>query len=53
MNTYHLRRFRRVFSNYDWTPKQRRRYAKQWVTSIRYLGDNWLLAQPVSKASSS
>jgi hypothetical protein len=53
MNTYHLRTFRRAFANYDWTRKQRRVYAKKWVTCIRYLGSNWLIAQPISNASAS
>lgn len=52
MNTYHLKQFRRAFANHDWTRTQRRVYAKKWVTCIRYLGDKWLIAQPISKASS-
>lgn len=38
MNTSQLRRVRRIFEKYDWTPAQRRVYARKWVTSIRYLG---------------
>ena len=44
MNTTRLSQFRRLFSGYDWTPAQRRAYAKQWARSLRNLGSRWLLA---------
>lgn len=44
MKTEYLRRFRRAFASYDWTPKQRRGYAQQWVKSVRGLGSSWLLS---------
>lgn len=52
MNTSQLRRVRRIFEKYDWTPAQRRVYARKWVTSVRYLGDQWLLARAVGRTSS-
>ena len=52
MNTSQLRRVRRIFAKYDWTPEQRRVYARKWVTSIRYLGDQWLLAKQIHTSRS-
>lgn len=52
MNTSQLRRVRRLFANYDWTPKLRRVYIRKWVTSVRYLGDQWLLANQVRPSAS-
>ena len=52
MNTSQLKRVRRIFEKYDWTPAQRRVYARKWVTSIRYLGKQWLLAENINRTSS-
>ena len=51
MNTTYLKRVRRIFASHNWTPAQRRVYARKWVTSVRYLGDQWLLAQKVQRLS--
>ena len=42
MPTNMLVRFRRAFRNHDWSSAQRRRYAKQWCTSLRQLGPKWV-----------
>lgn len=52
MNTTQLKRVRRVFASYNWTPEQRRAYARKWVTSVRYLGDQWLLAKQIRPSAS-
>jgi len=53
MNTTQLKRVRRLFANYDWTPQQRRVYVRKWVQSVRYLGDQWLLAKQIPNLSRS
>lgn len=41
MNTKILRLVRELYSN--------RNYQRQWVRSVRLLGDRWLLARPVER----
>ena len=41
MNTKMLRHVRGLYSN--------RNYQRQWIRSVRFLGDRWLLATPVEK----
>lgn len=41
MNTTMLARFRRAFASHDWTPRQRRHYARQWARAVRELGSKW------------
>ena len=41
MNTTMLARFRRAFASHDWTPRQRRHYARQWAAQVRMLGSRW------------
>lgn len=41
MNTAFLKRFRKCFASYDWTPAQRRYYARQWAARVRELGPRW------------
>lgn len=41
MNTIRLAQFRRAFQTHDWTPCQRRAYARQWVQCVRQLGSRW------------
>ena len=43
MNTKLLRRVRELYDS--------RYYQRQWVRSIRMLGDRWLLARPVERRS--
>jgi hypothetical protein len=49
MNTKVLRRLRDIFSTYDLTEDARRSYIRQWVRSVRLLGDNWLLVKNVQR----
>ena len=49
MNTSMLRRARRHFFH-PLAPRHVARHnARQWVRSLRMLGDKWLLAQPVER----
>lgn len=49
MKTHHLKRARRLFIN-DTTPRHvQRANIRKWVTSVRYLGEDWLLLRPVSR----
>lgn len=41
MNTVRLAQFRRAFQTHEWTPRQRRAYAHQWVQRVRQLGSRW------------
>lgn len=47
MNTIVLRRVRQYFSNPHIPKEHNRSYQRQWVRSVRRLGDRWLLAKPV------
>lgn len=49
MNTTRLTQFRQAFASYDWTPAQRRKYARAWARSLRLLGDKWLGVPSVTK----
>jgi hypothetical protein len=49
MNTHHLTRVRRMFATYDAPPKTIRSYQRQWVRSVRALGDKWLIANLMQK----
>jgi hypothetical protein len=47
MNTSMLKRVRLLFVN-DLTPAHTQRHnMRQWIASIRMLGDKWLLAHPL------
>ena len=47
MKTSYLKRFREAFKSHDWTPQERRHYARQWAQSVRALGSKWrALPQP-------
>ena len=49
MKTHHLRRARRLFCN-DTTPRHvQRANMRKWVTSVRYLGPNWIALQPAKR----
>lgn len=45
MNTKALKIVRKHFNHPDTPIHVRRHNMRQWVRSIRYLGDRWLLAQ--------
>lgn len=48
MNTAALKRVREMFA-VDYVPKHTQRHnQKQWVKSVRQLGDRWLLAKPIN-----
>ena len=49
MNTTKLKYVRQLFQTYDAPPQAIRSYQRQWIRSVRYLGDNWLLAKKVEK----
>ena len=49
MNTKYLSHVRRIFATYDAPPKTIRSYQRQWVRSIRRLGDNWLVAKQIKR----
>ena len=49
MNTKFLKRVRAIFSSYDAPPEVIRSYQRQWVRSVRRLGDNWLIAKQVQR----
>ena len=47
MNTHHLIKVRRMFTN-DFTPRNTIRHnIRAWVRSVRFLGDKWLVAKPI------
>ena len=49
MNTRFLTHVRKIFSTYDAPPEVIRAYQKQWVKSVRHLGDKWLVAKQVQR----
>lgn len=49
MNTKLLKHTRELFKSYDVPEHVRRGYRLKWVRSIRHLGDNWLLAKPITR----
>jgi hypothetical protein len=49
MNVKALKTVRRLFCIEGVPTNVQRHNCKQWVRSIRHLGDKWLLAIPVSK----
>lgn len=49
MNTQVLRRVRELFNS--GIPRIDRHNRRQWVRSVRHLGDKWLLAQQVQRQS--
>lgn len=51
MNVRILRRVRQLFNNQCIPREHNRSYQRQWVKQVRHLGDNWLLAKPVSRAN--
>jgi len=49
MNIKYLKHVRRIFANYDAPPETIRSYQRQWVRSVRALGDKWLVARQVQR----
>ena len=49
MNTKMLKHVRTLYNTKDVDKRINRHNQRQWVRSIRYLGDKWLLATPVQR----
>lgn len=49
MNTTALRYVRRLFNTEHVPARTNRHNQRQWVRSVRFLGDKWLLATPVAR----
>ena len=49
MNTRFLTHVRKMFCTYDAPPEVIRAYQRQWVKSVRQLGDKWLVAKPIGR----
>lgn len=49
MNTKLLSHVRKIFASYDAPPHVIRSYQKQWIASVRHLGDKWLVAKPIKR----
>ena len=49
VNTHYLKHVRQLFATYNAPPSTIRHYQRQWVQSIRRLGDRWLLAHHVQR----
>lgn len=49
MNITALRHVRQLFNVADVPARTNRHNQRQWVRSIRYLGDKWLLAKPLER----
>ena len=49
MNTQRLRQVRELFSNYNAPRDTVRQYQRQWVRSVRHLGEKWLLSQYIER----
>jgi hypothetical protein len=52
MNIHYLKHVRQLFATYDAPPSTIRNYQRQWVQSIRRLGDKWLLANSIQRLGS-
>lgn len=49
MNTRFLTHVRRIFASYDAPPATIRSYQRQWIRSVRQLGDKWLVAKQIER----
>ena len=49
MNTRFLKQVRRIFAAYDAPQSTIRSYQRQWVRSVRQLGDKWLVAKQIQR----
>ena len=52
MNTRLLKQVRRIFASYDAPQSTIRSYQRQWVRSVRQLGDKWLVAKQIQRIES-
>ena len=52
MNIRYLTHVRGLFATYDAPPETIRYYQRQWVRSIRRLGDKWLVARQIQRLES-
>ena len=52
MNTRLLKQVRRIFALYDAPQPVIRSYQRQWVRSVRHLGDKWLVAKQIERIES-
>ncbi len=44
-----LKHVRQLFVTYDAPPQTIRSYQRQWIRSVRYLGENWVYAKKVNR----
>lgn len=51
MMTHVLRRLREHAQKYECPEQTRRHYQKQWLQSVRRLGDKWLVLKKIDKIS--
>ena len=49
MNTKALKHVRTIFNSPDVPARVNRHNQRAWVRSVRYLGENWLLAKKVQR----
>jgi hypothetical protein len=49
MNTKLLSHVRQLFASYDAPPSTIRSYQRQWIRSVRQLGDKWLIAKQIQR----
>jgi len=49
MNTTLLKHARQLFKTYNASPAVIRSYQRKWARSVHQLGEQWLLANPISK----
>ena len=49
MDIKYLTKVRRIFATYDAPPETIRSYQRQWVRSVRSLGEKWLVARQVQR----
>lgn len=52
MKTNVLKHVRQLFNTQGVDVRINRHNQRQWVRSVRYLGDKWLLAKPVMRKDS-
>jgi len=51
MNTRLLKKVRKAWNNPDVPMELNRANMRKWVKSVRFLGENWLLAKPIERTS--
>ena len=53
MNTRLLKKVRKAWNNPDVPMELNRANMRKWVKSVRFLGENWLLAKPLGRKDGS